>query len=164
MKDLPTEYWHASFKQRAFRRVMDGTPTEKRGGAPSGIKRLRGELQCLTITGAANREFIHPNEDRPLTIRECARVQSFPDWYEFHGNAQSVMQQIGNAVPPLAAAVFAKHIQTLDGLFGSGMQCSHTLNNSQLLGYKLTDSTGMSEALKKTESLLSKLMQNQLEF
>jgi DNA (cytosine-5)-methyltransferase 1 len=76
MKDLPEKFWHESFRRRAFRRVMDGTPTEKRGGAPSGIKRLHGALQCLTITGAATREFIHPEADRPLTRRECARVQS----------------------------------------------------------------------------------------
>ncbi|WP_295392793.1 DNA cytosine methyltransferase [uncultured Thiodictyon sp.] len=81
MKDLPPEYWHDSFKRRANRRVADGTPTEKRGGAPSGIKRLHGNLQSLTITGAASREFIHPREHRPLTIRECARIQTFPDRY-----------------------------------------------------------------------------------
>ena len=86
MKDLPEELHHASFKRRANRRVMDGTPTEKRGGAPSGIKRLHFDEPCLTITGAATREFIHPEENRPLTIRECARIQTFPDWFDFCGN------------------------------------------------------------------------------
>lgn len=69
MKDLPSELWHDSYKRRANRRVSDGMPTEKRGGAPSGIKRLHGNLQSLTITSAATREFIHPTEHRPLTIR-----------------------------------------------------------------------------------------------
>jgi DNA (cytosine-5)-methyltransferase 1 len=41
MRDLPKELWHESYRRRAFRRVMDGTPTERRGGAPAGIRRLR---------------------------------------------------------------------------------------------------------------------------
>lgn len=161
MKDLPEEYWHESFKRRAFRRVMDGTPTEKRGGAPSGIKRLHGGLQSLTITGAACREFIHPIFNRPLTIRECARLQSFPDKYEFSGNSASVIQQIGNAVPPLGAAVFAEHLKMIDGQMGSGVQSSRSVTSAQLLGYHLTEASGMSEALKKTESLLKALMQSE---
>jgi DNA (cytosine-5)-methyltransferase 1 len=44
MKHLPEHLWHSSFKRRAFRRVMDGTPTEKRGGSPSGLKRLHGDF------------------------------------------------------------------------------------------------------------------------
>ncbi|GKT25620.1 DNA cytosine methyltransferase [Acidovorax sp. SUPP3334] len=164
MKDLPQEHWHESFKRRAFRRVQDGTPTEKRGGAPSGVKRLTGDLQSLTITGAASREFIHPHENRPLTIRECARIQTFPDAYSFSGNAASVIQQIGNAVPPLAASVFAKHLKALDGQFGSGVGLPRN-GDARLLGYMLTEASGMSEALQKTESLLRGIQQQQqLEF
>lgn len=164
MKDLPEELWHESFRKRAFRRVKDGTPTEKRGGAPSGIKRLHGDLQSLTITGAAYREFIHPIYDRPLTIRECARIQSFPDHYDFAGNAASVMQQIGNAVPPIAAAIFAKHLQDLDGMHGSSVQALPQVQSPRLLGYQLTEATGMSEALKKTDSLLKGFLQRELEY
>lgn len=164
MKDLPEELWHESFRKRAFRRVKDGTPTEKRGGAPSGIKRLNGDLQCLTITGAAYREFIHPVLHRPLTIRECARIQSFPDHYDFSGNASSVMQQIGNAVPPIAAAVFARHLQELDGMHGSDLLTLPQVQSPRLLGYKLTEATGMSEALKKTDSLLNGFLQQEFEY
>lgn len=164
MKDLPEEYWPQSFKRRAFRRVMDGTPTEKRGGAPSGIKRLRGNLQSLTITGAASREFIHSRESRPLTIRECARIQTFPDCYEFKGNVASVTQQIGNAVPPLAALVFARYLKRLDGLHGSGLQVSQRDASPRLLGFVLTDSAGMSDALKSTEAYLTRLIQKELAF
>ena len=164
MKDLPEVYWHDSFKRRANRRVADGTPTEKRGGAPSGIKRLHGNLQSLTITGAASREFIHPFQNRPLTIRECARIQSFPDRYQFSGSAAHAIQQIGNAVPPLAAALFARHLQQLDGQFGSGLQASPNVTTPRLLGFVLTDSLGMSEALRKTESLLQGMLQPELDF
>lgn len=163
MKDLPEVYWHESFRRRAFRRVQDGTPTDKRGGAPSGIKRLHGDLQSLTITGVACREFIHPQLNRPLTIRECARLQSFPDRYQFSGNAASVMQQIGNAVPPLAAAVFAKHLLTLEGQSGSDLQSLPVSPSPRLLGYKLTEATGMSPALKRTESLLQGLLRDSLQ-
>jgi DNA (cytosine-5)-methyltransferase 1 len=162
MKDLPQVYWHDSFKRRAFRRVQDGTPTEKRGGAPSGVKRLIGHLQSLTITGAASREFIHPHANRPLTIRECARIQTFPDAYEFVGATAKVIQQIGNAVPPLAAAVFARHLKMLDGKFGSGL-ASPRQRDAQLLGYRLTEALGMSEALQKTESLLRGIQQRALD-
>lgn len=164
MKDLPPELWHDSFERRANRRVADGTPTEKRGGAPSGIKRLHGNLQSLTITGAASREFIHPREHRPLTIRECARVQTFPDHYQWQGNSASVIQQIGNAVPPIAASELAKHIQKLDGQFGSGLQHSRTENIPKLLGFVLTESSGMSPALKNTQSLLAGMHQGSLAF
>lgn len=164
MKDLPEELWHESFRRRAFRRVKDGTPTEKRGGAPSGIKRLHGDLQSLTITGAACREFIHPTLHRPLTIRECARIQSFPDHYEFFGNAASAMQQIGNAVPPMAAAIFAKHLQALDGMHGSDLTAPSQVQSPRLLGYKLTEATGMSDALKKTDSLLKNFLQQEIRF
>ncbi|TAL92094.1 MAG: DNA cytosine methyltransferase [Paraburkholderia sp.] len=164
MKDLPEHLWHDSFRRRAFRRVQDGTPTERRGGAPSGIKRLRAHLNSLTITGAATREFIHPSEHRTLTLRECARLQSFPDRYEFTGNAASVAQQVGNAVPPLAARVLAHHIQHLDGQFGSGLQPSaiSSQQRARLFGFVLTEASGMSPALQRTESLLFSLQQRDL--
>lgn len=164
MKDLPPELWHDSFKRRANRRVADGVPTEKRGGAPSGIKRLHGNLQSLTITGAASREFIHPREHRPLTIRECARIQTFPDRYQWEGNSASVIQQIGNAVPPLAASVLAKHIQVVDGQFGSGLQHQRSDRGPKLLGFLLTEASGMSPALKNTQSLLARMHEGSFAF
>jgi len=160
MKNLPVEYWHESYKRRAFRRVMDGTPTEKRGGAPSGIKRLHGHLNALTITSAATREFIHPTENRPLTVRECARVQSFPDNFYFTGRAVSAIRQIGNAFPPLAARTFAQHILQLDGSLGADVS-SHKPRNGKLIAYRLTDSFGMSPALATAESLLDALAARQ---
>jgi len=162
MKDLPEEFWHDSYRRRANRRVADGTPTEKRGGAPSGIKRLHGNLQALTITGAATREFIHPSEHRPLTIRECARIQTFPDRYQWVGNAASITQQIGNAVPPMAANALARHIQEIDGKFGSGLQSQSSSATPRFLGFMLTEAYGMSPALKKTHALLTNLLQESL--
>lgn len=53
---------------------------------------------------------IHPIQDRALTTREGARIQSFPDWFEFFGNKYEKNSQIGNAVPPLLALELAKEV------------------------------------------------------
>src|SRR5207253_590177 len=105
------ELWHESYRRRAFRRVMDGTPTERRGGAPAGVLRLRAEEPSKAITGGARSEFLHPTEHRNLTIRECARLQTFPDSFTFHGTASERSELIGNAVPPLLAAVLARTLR-----------------------------------------------------
>lgn len=149
MKDLPTDLQHESFKRRANRRVKDGIPTEKRGGAPSGLKKLHIDQPSLTITSAATREFIHPLENRPLTIRECARIQTFPDWFNFSGNSADKIRQIGNAIPPLLAEQFALHISR-NYSFGIS-------NNREggLLGFTLTKAEAMSPALLATSVLLS---------
>lgn len=152
MKDLPPSLQHDSFKKRANRRVSDGTPTEKRGGAPSGIKRLHLNEPCLTITGAATSELIHPTEDRPLTIREAARIQTFPDSFNFCGNASQKIQQVGNAIPPILARIFAEHIKDDYGFK------DEISSSGKLLGYLLTKAGAMSPALKRTDSLLMSLM------
>ena len=130
---------------------MDGTPSEKRGGAPSGLKRLFFDEPCLTVTGAATRELIHPSEDRPLTIRECARVQTFPDAFSFEGTAAQRIQQIGNAIPPMLAEALGRHVLQygFDGVIGSGL--------GRLLGFSLTKASAMSAALAHTRSRLLKL-------
>ena len=51
--------------------------------------------------------YIHPREDRTLSIREAARIQTFPDDFRFAGFQSSRYQQIGNAVPPLLASAIA---------------------------------------------------------
>jgi DNA (cytosine-5)-methyltransferase 1 len=158
MKNLPSYLQHESFKKRANRRVMDGTPSEKRGGAPSGLKRLFFDEPCLTITGTSTRDFIHPHEDRPLTIREAARIQTFPDDFLFIGSASDKIQQIGNAIPPLMSSIFARHIQEQYG-FEQESDCL-----GRLIGFTLTKANAMSPALKITEQLLvtlSKINQHQ---
>ena len=152
MKDLPEELQHESFKRRANRRVKDGTPSEKRGGAPTGLKRLISSQPSLTITSAATREFIHPFQDRPLTIRECARIQTFPDDFDFLGSQSQKIKQIGNAIPPLLAQCFAEHIAKEYGF-------NNKENNPEgkLIDFSLSKSNGLSPALKKTKSMLSEL-------
>ena len=54
---------------------------------------------------------VHPFAPREVTPRESARMQTFPDWWEFHGTGRHVIRQVGNAVPPLFAALLAEHIK-----------------------------------------------------
>ncbi len=56
--------------------------------------------------------YIHPSEDRTLSIREAARIQTFPDRFRFAGRPTSRYQQIGNAVPPLLASAIASSLHS----------------------------------------------------
>lgn len=159
MKDLPLELQHESFQRRANRRVQDGTPSAKRGGAPSGIKRLVYDEPSLTITGASTREFIHPVQNRPLTIRESARIQTFPDSFVFEGSDAEKIQQIGNAIPPLLARIFAEHIKNDYGFSSE----SNMNDGGGLIDFSLTKTEGMSPALLKTKELLDTLKSKELQ-
>jgi len=150
MRDLPEELWHESYKKRANRRVSDGTPTERRGGAPSGLRRLRAEEPSKAITGGALREFVHPSEDRPMTIRECARLQTFPDTFRFAGTQAEKIQQIGNAVPPRLARLIAESLaRDLSG-------ASPREQEGALLSFAPTASNGMSPILQKVTAEVAK--------
>lgn len=142
MRDLPIELWHESFHKRAFRRVMDGMPTERRGGAPHGIRRLLPDEPCKAITGGARAEFVHPFEDRGLTLRELARIQTFPDDFSFQGTIAQREQLIGNAVPPLLALAIARNL-TSDLQFAEPRA-----QPGALLSFIPTLSTGMSPILE----------------
>lgn len=61
-------------------------------------------------SAGGGRPHIHPFEPRVITVREAARLQSFPDWYVFQGSATDQYRQVGNAVPPLLAREVGKCI------------------------------------------------------
>jgi DNA (cytosine-5)-methyltransferase 1 len=54
--------------------------------------------------------YLHPVEDRVISHREAARLQSFPDWYVFEGTKIEIARQIGNAVPPLLGKAIASYV------------------------------------------------------
>lgn len=76
--------------------------------------RMRKDEISVTITTRfdtpSSGKFTHPFLDRAITVREAARIQSFPDDFHFVGNKGSQMKQVGNAVPPLLAAAIAEVI------------------------------------------------------
>ncbi|HBF2106660.1 TPA: DNA (cytosine-5-)-methyltransferase [Clostridioides difficile] len=73
------------------------------GGGKRGMaRRISWDEPCLTLTcspAQKQTERCHPDETRPFTTREYARIQSFPDEWEFTGSVSQVYKQIGNAVP-----------------------------------------------------------------
>ncbi len=87
--------------------------------------RLRWDEASPTVTSHCLDEFVHPVQDRALTVRECARLQSFPDSYDFVGGPylvahddrtqQDKYEQIGDAVPPLLAYAWGMKIKKILG-------------------------------------------------
>lgn len=79
----------------------------------SGIyRRLIANEPSIVISNYRKNMLIHPFQDRGLSVREAARLQSFPDKFIFKGSLMHIQQQIGNAVPPLLAkAVFEKILE-----------------------------------------------------
>ena len=85
--------------------------------------RLISDQPSPTVTSHCLDEFVHPIYNRALTVRECARLQSFPDSYDFcggpyltphlHNNIQDKYEQIGDAVPPLLAYAWGIEISKI---------------------------------------------------
>jgi DNA (cytosine-5)-methyltransferase 1 len=85
-----------------------------KSGYGSAYRRMARDIPALTITTwlyhPGSGMFWHPVDDRTITLREAARLQSFPDAARFVGGKLSRCRQVGNAVPPLLARRIAEHL------------------------------------------------------
>ena len=103
--DLPEE----------VQRVYMGEASLAAGGGKRGIARRlamnQPSLTLLTSPSQKQTERCHPTETRPLTVREYARIQTFPDSYTFVGSVANQYKQIGNAVPVKLAEAMARRLR-----------------------------------------------------
>lgn len=76
-------------------------------------RRLPENEPTVAITNFRKNMLIHPREDRGLSVREAARLQSFPDDFIFFGGIGHQQQQVANAVPPLLAKAVAKSVRRM---------------------------------------------------
>lgn len=90
IRDLPASYWQVRKYNKAFERMASNRPSN--------------------TVDTGHRNYFHYEQNRIPSVRENARLQSFPDAFEFLGSKTSQYKQVGNAVPPLLAYVVAKGI------------------------------------------------------
>lgn len=98
-------------KERKVSRLSPGRALIFFPGADSSMRnfvRLRWNAPAPTIMGKSR--FLHPFEDRPISIREQARLMSFPDAHQFSGSVDARYNQVGEAVQPIVARAIAGHV------------------------------------------------------
>lgn len=91
IRDLPEEIWHVRKYNKAFERM--------------------GTFKPSNTIDTGHRNYFHYSEPRIPTVRESARIQSFPDSFEILGTRGSQYKQVGNAVPPMLAKIIAERIK-----------------------------------------------------
>jgi DNA (cytosine-5)-methyltransferase 1 len=116
---------HRPLQVERYKRIPEGgtldiaaLPPELRRGYRTDVvknfshvfKRLDRNRPSLTLVPGHNAFPIHPWLDRSLTVREAARLQTFPDHIEFRGAREDQCIQVGNAFPPMLAELIANNL------------------------------------------------------
>ncbi len=121
-RSLPSEVAQASMGKAYF----------AKGGRSGWWRRLSFDLPSPTIVTMPNHAgtaLCHPTETRALTLRECARVQEFPDDWEFFGTTQEQYAQVGNAVPVrlgrICGEVVAEHLRVIHDAGQTNLDGNH---------------------------------------
>lgn len=94
--------------------LPEGMKKAKRSDHTKRYGRLRWDGLASTILTKCDPHwgaYYHPDQDRTITVREAARLQSFPDWFEFKGSRTDQYVQVGNAVPPMLGRAIAQVIR-----------------------------------------------------
>jgi DNA (cytosine-5)-methyltransferase 1 len=116
----PSHHVERPISPPVLKRIQALKPGMKLHGLPAKLRtrkffanayaRLEWSKPANTITKSFNNlgsgKFCHPSKDRGITVREAARLQSFPDTFEFVGSLRAITAMIGGAVPPLLARAF----------------------------------------------------------
>jgi DNA (cytosine-5)-methyltransferase 1 len=113
----------------------------------SGIRRLDPADVATTIRAGTTKDRgawsaprpLHPYQHRVLTTRECARIQSFPDWFFFHPTKWHGNRQVGNAVPPLLARAIGEHVLKLLGISAKADDVPVLERNETLVAQDIID-------------------------
>lgn len=107
-----------SWRDIPYELLPNGMKKARRSDHTKRYGRLHPESLCSTVLTKCDPHwgsFFHPVQDRVISVREAARIQSFPDRYKFIGTLTQQYEQVGNAVPPLMAKAIGKEIKLAIG-------------------------------------------------
>ena len=105
-----------SWRDIPFELLPAGLKRARRSDHTKRYGRLHPDALCSTVLTKCDPHwgsFVHPTQDRIISVREAARIQSFPDNYVFAGNITQQYEQIGNAVPPLLGKAIGDEIMKM---------------------------------------------------
>lgn len=107
-----------SWRDIPFDLLPKGLKRARRSDHTKRYGRLHPDGLCSTVLTKCDPHwgsFFHPTQDRVISVREAARIQSFPDKYVFYGNVTQQYEQVGNAVPPFLAKAIGNAINLMIG-------------------------------------------------
>lgn len=117
-----------SWRDIPFDLLPEGMKRAKRSDHTKRYGRMSWHKQSCTILTKCDVHwgaYMHPDQDRAITVREAARLQSFPDWFEFLGSKTEQYTQVGNAVPPLLGRAIGEAILVAEQAYFESVQSQY---------------------------------------